>query len=137
MSKDRIFLDTAFVIALLNRRDKYHDRARSLLSQVRNASEVFITEAVLVEIGNAMASAKKKEAADFIRNCYNTSPFRVVTVDTELMHKSIELYQSRKDKDWGLTDCISFVVMKESNLYLAMTTDKHFQQAGFRPIMID
>ncbi|HSN76007.1 MAG TPA: nucleic acid-binding protein, partial [Anaerolineae bacterium] len=53
MSKDRFFLDTAFVQALLNHRDQYHEQARVLFPGVRAAGEVWTTEAVLIEIGNA------------------------------------------------------------------------------------
>ncbi len=137
MNKERIFLDTAYVLALLNRRDKYHEKAKALLDRVRNASEVWLTEAVLVEIGNSMASFDREGASDFIRSCYKTIGFRVVTVDRELMNKAVDFYESRRDKDWGFTDCISFVVMNESKLNLAMTTDKHFRQAGFEPLMLD
>jgi uncharacterized protein len=47
------------------------------------------------------------------------------------------IYNSRSDKDWGLTDCTSFVVMSERNLTEALTTDSHFQQAGFRALLIE
>ncbi len=52
MSRDRLFLDTAFIQALLNPRDDYHQQAKGLFPLVRSASEVWITEAVLVEVGN-------------------------------------------------------------------------------------
>ncbi len=69
MKKDRLFLDTAFVQALLNRRDQYHLQAKTLLDRVRNAFEILITEAILVEIGNALASINRKGAVDFINSC--------------------------------------------------------------------
>ncbi len=55
MSDERLFLDTVFIQALLNRRDQYHLQARSLLPRIRNAREVWITEAVLIEVGNALS----------------------------------------------------------------------------------
>jgi predicted nucleic acid-binding protein len=48
-------------------------------------------------------------------------------VDAELLLRGLELYQSRPDKDWGLTDCVSFIVMKEQGLTEALTTDRHFE----------
>ncbi len=137
MDKERIFLDTAFILALMNRRDSYHHKAKTLMNRVRKASEIWLTEAVLTEVGNALSSADRKAAADFITSCYNTPAFKVVSVTTSLMKKGIELYRSRIDKEWGLTDCISFVVMKEEGLSLAMTADKHFRQAGFIPLMME
>jgi hypothetical protein len=41
------------------------------------------------------------------------------------------------DKDWGLTDCISFVVMKDTKMTEALTTDHHFEQAGFKALLLD
>jgi len=51
MNKERIFLDTVFVQAMLNRRDQYHAKAKALLNRVRAASEIWVTEVVLVEMG--------------------------------------------------------------------------------------
>jgi predicted nucleic acid-binding protein len=45
------------------------------------------------------------------------------------------LYRSRLDKEWGLTDCISFIVMEQRGITKALTTDLHFQQAGFAVLM--
>jgi predicted nucleic acid-binding protein len=135
MDKERIFLDTAFILALLNRRDCYHHKAKTLMIRVREASEIWLTEAVLTEVGNAFSSVDRKAAADFITSCYNTPDFKVVSVSTTLMKRGVDLYRSRTDKEWGLTDCISFVVMKEEGLHLAMTADHHFSQAGFIPLM--
>lgn len=52
MSKESLFPDTAFVLALLNRRDQYHAKAKALSDRLRAASEIWLTEAVLTEIGN-------------------------------------------------------------------------------------
>jgi predicted nucleic acid-binding protein len=61
---------------------------------------------------------------------------KVVSVDTSLLNRGLDLYHSRPDKDWGLTDCISFVVMREQNLIDALTADRHFVQAGFRALLL-
>jgi pimeloyl-ACP methyl ester carboxylesterase len=68
----------------------------------------------------------------FIERCYTTPNIRVVSVDTALFLRGVDFYRSRTDKEWGLTDCISFVVMQDNSLIAALTTDEHFQQAGFR-----
>jgi uncharacterized protein len=51
--------------------------------------------------------------------------------------QALELYQTRADKTWGLTDCISFIVMQQRNLTDAVTSDRHFVQAGFRALILD
>ena len=135
MSRERLFLDTAFIQALLNPNDEYHPQAKQLLPRVRSASEVWLTEAILVEVGNALSRLNRNGAAQFIQQCYRTDNIRVVSVDTALLTQALDLYQSRPDKDWGLTDCISFVVMQQQDLVDVVTSDRHFRQAGFQILM--
>ena len=137
MTGERLFLDTAFIQALLNSRDDYHNRAKNLFSRVTAASEVWLTEAILVEVGNALSKFNRRGAAQFIQQCYRTDNIRVVSITTELFVQALALYQSRSDKTWGLTDCISFVVMRTNNLLDAVTADRHFTQAGFRALMLE
>ena len=94
-----------------------------------------VTEAVLVEIGNALASINRKGAVDFIRSCYTTPNIKVVMVDTSLFKKALHLYENRQDKEWGLTYCISIVVMQDKSLSLVLSTDMHFREAGFDPLL--
>jgi predicted nucleic acid-binding protein len=58
-------------------------------------------------------------------------------VDTELFLRAVGFYRDRGDKRWGLTDCISFVVMRDRKIMAAATADSDFQQAGFRALMLD
>jgi uncharacterized protein len=131
MMSNSVFLDTSFVQALLNKRVRDHHKAVRLFKYVKRVREVWITEAVLVEIGNGLSSIDRLAAEKFIRSCYKTPNINVIMVDTFLLLKSLELYSSRSDKNWGLTDCISFVVMQENGIFEAATNDVHFSQAGF------
>lgn len=136
MSGRRLLLDTAFVQALFNRADQYHERAAMWLPHARAATELWITEAVLVEIGNALSATNRPAAVAFAREAYRTPNTRVVTVDTDLLGRALELYAARPDKKWGLTDCISFTVMTAHRLTEALTPDHHFEQAGFVPLLL-
>ena len=137
MNCDRLFLDTAFIQALLNPRDDYHTIAKVLFQKVRNAKEVWITEAILTEVGNALSASTRNEAVRFINQCYQTDNIRVVTINTVLFRQALSLYNSRPDKNWGLTDCISFIVMTMNGITDAVTADRHFIQAGFRALMLE
>lgn len=135
MRYNRIFLDTAFVQALLNEKDEFHNKAKSLAHHLREAKEVWITEAVLTEIGNALSKIDRKRAVTFIKNCYETPNIFVVQVVMDLFSKALALYEKYDDKEWGMTDCISIVVMKEKKLMVSFTTDNHFIQAGFEIVL--
>lgn len=137
MSGERFLLDTMFVQAIFNRSDQDHQRAMRHAPRLRTAAEVWITEAILVEIGNALCRSNRAAGAQFIEQAYRTPNMRVVPVDTPLLQRALALYRSRGDKAWGLTDCISFVVMQEQNLTAAMTADEHFIQAGYRALLLE
>ncbi len=137
MKASRFFLDTAYVLALLNQKDTYHKQAKTMLPLMHSAHEVWLTEAILIEIANALASSNRSAAVSFINSCYFTPNVRVVSVDGKLLKRAVDFYKNRGDKEWGLTDCISFIVMDDNDLAEAFTTDDHFQQAGFRALLLE
>lgn len=136
MSAERFLLDTVFIQALLAPHDQYHRQAVLVWPRVRAASEVWITEAVLVEVGNALSAYDRRGAASFIRQCYATSAIHVVPITTALLGEALDLYGARSDKTWGLTDCLSFVVMRAQGLTDAVTADTHFIQPGYRALLL-
>jgi predicted nucleic acid-binding protein len=135
--KNRLFLDTSFAIALASRRDQHHDQAVVLASQIReNGSELVTTIPVVIEIGNSLAKQSFRSAAiQLITSLHSDSSVTIVPLDHSLYNRSFSLFSERNDKDWGLTDCISFVVMEDQDIRSALTADKHFQQAGFETLL--
>ena len=130
-----IFIDTSYILALVNTSDEYHERASVVASTI--AGRFVITEAVLTEIGNTLSRLRWRSAAvSTIEDLQNDPDIEVVSVSSELFDRATRLYSSRMDKEWGLTDCISFVVMQDMGITDALTTDYHFRQAGFRALLI-
>ncbi|GFO96764.1 hypothetical protein ig2599ANME_0954 [groundwater metagenome] len=132
-----VFLDTAYVYALINTRDQWHERA--VVWQERLANErrqLLSTEFVLVEIADGLASVQFHNHAVQMINLLKKNPFvELVSLSSELLEEAFKLYKKRTDKGWGLTDCTSFIVMKRYGIMDALTTDEHFQQAGFRALL--
>jgi len=136
--KENIFMDTAFILAVIDTSDKYHEIAiKSYKNLIKNKWSIITTEAVLIEIGNGLSRLKWRQAAHkwIISIQESKTIFMVVPTTTELLNKAINLYGTRLDKEWRLTDCISFVVMKEHKLTNALTIDHHFEQAGYKILM--
>ena len=125
MNPDRLFLDTVFIQAILNPHDQYHSPAMQLLPRVKNAQEVWITEAIFMEVGNALSNYDHHKVASFIQKCYKTDNISIVNITPQLFEQGLKLYESRRDKTWGLVDCLSFIVMEQHNLIDAVTSDKH------------
>lgn len=136
---DSVLLDTAYVTALVNTRDQWHDAAlrweRKLAVERRR---LVATEFILVEIADALAAIRfRAQAIEIIATLRSNSFVEIVPVSTELFQAALMLYEARLDKDWGLTDCTSFVVMNHRNLTEALSTDDHFRQAGFRALLLE
>ena len=135
MSGERIFLDTWFILALLNARDAYHTLAHSLWPRTKAAHQLVTTEAVLVETCNGLARFNRDGAATFARACMDDPRYEIVPLTERLLDRALLEYSTVADKEWGLTDCISFAVMRERGLQLVATGDHHFRQAGFVPLV--
>ncbi len=130
----RIFIDTLFVIALINRRDQYHQQAAELADKFAG-HPLLPTDAILLEVGNALARGYKREASAAIQSFFDSSEVDVIRLTPELFDAGFALYATHLDKEWSLVDCISFVVMRREGISQALTFDRHFEQAGFRALM--
>ena len=128
---DEVFIDTSFVVALVNEDDQNHQLALNLSSQL-SRQRLVTTDAILLEIGNALSRNFKSESVEIIEDFLTSDDVQVVHLDPTLFRKAFELYKKRPDKVWGLIDCVSFVVMKELGITEALSADRHFEQAGFR-----
>ena len=132
--KSKVFLDTVYILALTNRRDQYHLQASSLVSQYAGYP-MLVTDAVLLEVGNALARSHRQEAVAAIEQFLSSDDVEVVRLTPGLFDQGLTLYKTHQDKTWSLVDCISFVVMREMGITSALTTDRHFEQAGFQVLM--
>lgn len=133
-----IFVDTQCLIAITNLRDSGYNRARTELTRLEKAGAALVmTDAVIVEFCNALSKHQLRARAIALVKLLTTNPaFDVVHVTKEIYERSFALYSNRPDKDWGLTDCISFEVMRERKIKQVLTADMHFQQAGFDALLI-
>ena len=135
--KGEVFLDAAYAIALAAPHDQHHPSAVALANQLEmSGTRLITTRAVVLEIGNALAKLRYRQAAVKLVNALENDPqVEIVPLSEELYGQAVQLYQARPDKEWGLTDCISFIVMQERSLTQALTPDEHFQQAGFQALL--
>ncbi len=110
MPENKIFLDTAYAIALSAVTDQYHEKAKMLAGQIENSGASLVTtRAVLLEIGNALARLRYRSAAiDLLDSLEQDENVEIAPLTEELYGKAMKLYRERLDKEWGITDCISF-----------------------------
>ncbi len=133
---ETVFWDTAAFVALGNKRDDLHEAAIAVSQELAlSKAHVLTTDAVLIEVANTFSPAAWRSTMwrlfDALHKSVALQTATIVHVDTDLWQQGWELYRNRADKDWGLTDCISFVVMTSHRTQRAFTHDHHFEQAGF------
>jgi len=125
-----IFVDTGYFIALAAKRDQLHGRAVAWSQSLRE--DLLVTEYVLVETINQLSStADRIRGATLARRIRAGDGYLFVPATVRLLDLGLNLHSSRADKNWSLTDCISFVVMRERGITQALAHDEHFTQAGF------
>jgi predicted nucleic acid-binding protein len=128
------FADTFCFLALLDSREERHVEAAE---DSRNPElRLVTTEWVLAEFGDAYCHPQDR--ADFVaryRSLVNHPRVKIVAAETRLFPRGVDLFERRRDRDWSLTDCLSFVVMQDEGITQALTGDKHFEQAGFTALL--
>jgi uncharacterized protein len=103
---------------------------------IANKRPILTTEFVVVELANLFSRvADRATFIEFVRYIWAHPNTTIIPVSSELVHRGFELFTKRPDKEWSLTDCISFVVMEEQRIAEALSSDGHFVQAGFTMLL--
>jgi uncharacterized protein len=133
-----VFVDTAYLIALLDERDNLNERARTLTAKLAaERAELVTSDAVVLEFANYFArSPLRNHAARWIAAFRRARSWEIVAVEREVLHRAEARYGRHRDKTWSLTDCHSMEVMRERQIRRVATTDLGFQQAGFQCLLL-
>jgi hypothetical protein len=129
-----VFADTSYFLAFLGEKDEHHERAVAWTQALR--VPVVTTEYVVVEVGNSLIKGGDRALfMDFYRALRQATTLEVIAASTELQDRGAKLFGERPDKEWSLTNCISFVVMSERGFHDALSADRDFEQAGSRALL--
>lgn len=131
----QVFADISFYQALLHKKDRWHEVATAIAE--RTKCIVLTTEYVLIELGGLMSRGQSRSLyVSFIERARLDETTTIVPASADLFAEGLSLFASRRDKEWSMTDCISFVLMKQHGIEEVLTTDHHFEQAGFTRIIL-
>lgn len=136
----RIFADTGYYIAVLNPKDELHQKSIYLTNNNIGFFHIFTSEMVLGEVLNGfskMGPRFRQLASASIEALYSHRDVTVIQQSSSQFQKGLLLYKQRLDKDWSITDCVSFKIMEENGITEALAYDKHFEQAGFTALLRD
>jgi uncharacterized protein len=127
------FADTYYFLALLNARDDAHAQAVALATSLRRP--IVSTAWVLTELADGLAgTAGRSVFSNFVTRFRADPRAKLVATTDVLFERGATLYRDRPDKQWSLTDCISFIVMADEGITEVLSGD-HFEQAGFTLLM--
>ena len=130
-----IFVDSGFLLALAQPTDALHNSAVVWANSL--TEPLLVTEYVIWEVFNSLSMPPDRAKAHLILSHLESpaSPYEIVHASRDLFLAGTKLHGERPDKEWSLTDCISFHVMRERGIHRALAHDQHFAQAGFQALM--
>ena len=132
-----VFADTGYWVAILDSRDRLHERARTI-TEALGTRRLVTTHMVLAEVLNLMRSPhdEGRERAWQLAQRLEDDPIVEIVPQTGAQFRAaVERYAARPDQRWSLTDCASFLLMEERGIGEALAYDRDFEQAGFAALL--
>ncbi|MDQ3831913.1 MAG: type II toxin-antitoxin system VapC family toxin [Candidatus Tectomicrobia bacterium] len=131
-----VFVDTGYLLALEIANDQHHQAAvqhwqRIVTTLPPLVTTSYVFDEVVTFFNSRGHHAKAVQIGnDLLRSAY----LQLIHVDERLFYEGWTYLQQHQDKDYSLTDCISFVVMQRLSISTAFAFDRHFAQAGFTKV---
>jgi uncharacterized protein len=129
----KLFLDTGYLIALEAADDRYHKTALAHWQSLGGSLPLLVTTSYIFdEVVTFFNSRNRHEKALELGKLLLESPsVKLIHIDEPLFREAWRYFIRHSDKSYSLTDCASFVIMKQQRIRVALTFDQHFVQAGF------
>jgi predicted nucleic acid-binding protein len=131
-----IFLDSAALVAILNRKDQYHAQAVAKLNDVQGSRSVLLTTThVFAEtVTRILRRVSHQKATEAGRLILKEPQIEIVTPSRQAIEEAWAIFEKYEDQAFSLVDCISFAVMRHFNIRRAFTFDVHFTIMGYELI---
>lgn len=137
MAAADVFMDSAGFLALWDASDAYHAAAVQLQEALARKRRRFLTTEYIVDETVTLLLVRHSHAAavDFLDTIESSEVLRLEWIGPERFQAASAYFRKHSDKNWSFTDCVSFTTMRELRVREAFTTDHHFEQAGFVPLL--
>ena len=139
MAGTDVFVDTAGFLALWDAADAHHKAALELQAGLGRRRRRFLTTDYVVDetVTLLLARHSHAAAADFLETVTTGESLQLEWTSPDRFHAAATFFARHEDKEWSFTDCVSFALMRELSIRDSFTTDRHFRQAGFIPLLKD
>ncbi len=137
MGAAKVFMDSAGFFALWDAGDEHHAAALQLQRALAAKRRHFLTTDYVVQETATLLLMRHSHAAaaDFLETIERSEALQLEWIGPDRFQTASALFRKHADKEWSFTDCASFVTMRELRVRDAFTTDRHFKQAGFVPLL--
>lgn len=137
MARTDVFVDTSGLYALIDKKDAHHGAARDIAVAMARAGRVLVlTDYVIAETATlAKARSGGRAAVRVIDFVEQSASVAVERIDAGRFEATTRYFRKHIDHAYSFTDCTSFLVMRELRLVSAITSDHHFREAGFEPLL--
>lgn len=133
------FADSFYWIALFHPADQWHSPAMKICTE-KAISNIVTTEEVLIEFLTQFAKSgphTRHKTAGFVRSIFMDRSIHILEQTSSSFEAGLRLFESRLDKAYSMTDCISMTAMKAEGITAVLTYDEHFVQEGFQALFRD
>lgn len=125
-----IFVDTGFLIALFNKRDRHHKRVRPVFRELegkRLSDLLLTTDHVVFETVTYFIKKVSHERAVYVgQRLYRERMARIYRASFAEQTAAFEYLKRHSDKRYSAVDCLSFVIMNKLGIREALAVDKDF-----------
>jgi len=137
MAAADVFMDSSGFLALWDASDGHHAAALRLQSDLTRKHCRFLTTDYIVDetVTLLLVRHSHRAAIDFFDSVERSEALHLEWVDEDRFYAAAALFRRHGDKQWSFTDCVSFIVMRELRIRDSFTSDHHFRQAGFSPLL--
>ena len=134
-----LFIDTSGFFSILVNTDSKHHAATKIIAELAQHRRKALTSNFVIDETFTLLKARNEfTKVQILLDIMEKSNALVVkSIDENLFSNSISYFLQHADKQYSFTDCTSFLLMKEYKIRLALSTDKHFFQAGFSALLKD
>jgi predicted nucleic acid-binding protein len=131
--------DTSAWYALADGRERHHRSAVRVIARLTKGEfgRVLTTDYILDETYTLLRMRLGVGPVRALRDLLTeSSNLQIVRVSERDFDHAVELMITHADTRWSLTDCASFVLMRELEIGQAFTFDRHFSEAGFQALPV-
>jgi len=135
MAREVLF-DTSGFFALLDQADAHHEHAKEWLRAEQDSVRPVSTEWIVGETCTLLVARKRPYLVTrFLDQLEQSRALLLVNPDDTLLQSAKALIRQRAERGYSFVDCLSFCLMKERRIQQALTTDEHFQSAGYTALL--